>query len=68
MNVLGAGGGAKQAGRTVQTFVVGFRGKCDVPGLGVGFVFKGDLKFLDGSFVFRGNLQHGRVSPALVKA
>jgi hypothetical protein len=52
----------------VQTFVVGFRGKCDVPGLGVGFVFKGDLKFLDGSFVFRGNLQHGRVSPALVKA
>jgi hypothetical protein len=58
VNLLGAGGGAKQARGSVQPLVFGTGGKGGVPRVRIGGSLKGCQKILNGDGVSRGNCWH----------
>jgi hypothetical protein len=62
VNLLGAGGGAKETGGPMQTVLVGFDGKGGVLGVGVRLALKSSQKILNGNGVFRDDCRHGRSS------
>jgi hypothetical protein len=58
MNLLGAGGGAKEAGGAMQIVVFGFGGKGCVLGVRVRFALKGGQKIFNSRDIFSSDSWH----------
>jgi hypothetical protein len=68
MNLLGARRGAKQAGNSAESLLVGLGGKFGVFGVCVRLAFKGGHKILNRNLIFRGNSGHEQTSPTPFKS